>query len=85
MEKYTTLKRIITAIETFENTKNTKEEIDALVGLYELKKDIVKLNLPVVSQQRELLSRFLKQYNQSELTVSDEIDIDLFLNKNKPT
>ena len=44
-----------------------------------------QLNLTDVVKQRELLSRFLVQYNQSKLTTSDEMDIDLFLNDNKPT
>jgi hypothetical protein len=49
-----------------------------------LKAENKQLRIGIVSQQRELLSRFLKYYNQDDLTVSDEIDIDLFLNDNKP-
>tara|TARA_R110000823_G_scaffold276323_1_gene394929 strand:+ start:1334 stop:1603 length:270 start_codon:yes stop_codon:yes gene_type:complete len=56
---------------------------------YMFNKEIIgKLELLIiadVSQRSELLSRFLVQYNQNKLTSSDEMDIDLFLNDNKPT
>jgi hypothetical protein len=69
---------------------------DELIGEHKNKKDINEainryaeryhemqlkiLGLHSVSNQRELLSSFLRQYNQSELTVSDELAIDSFLN-----
>ena len=42
------------------------------------------LRLCAVSQQRELLNRFLKFYkNETKLSISDNIDINLYLEKNK--